>query len=29
MIVGGTALFVSALGLGWLLGKRLKPKRHE
>jgi hypothetical protein len=29
MIIGGTALFVSALGLGWLLGKRLKPKRHE
>ena len=28
-IVGGVGLFVGSLGLGWLLGKRLKPQRYE
>jgi hypothetical protein len=28
-IVGGVGLFVGALGLGWLLGKRLNPRRFD
>jgi hypothetical protein len=28
-IVGSVGLFVGSLGLGWLLGKRLNPRRSE
>jgi hypothetical protein len=28
-IIGGVGLFAGCLGLGWLLGKRLKPRRNE
>jgi len=28
-IIGGVGLFVGCLGLGWLLGKRLSPRRFE
>ncbi len=27
--LGGLLLFIVALGFGWLLGKRLKPRRYE
>jgi hypothetical protein len=28
-VVGGALLFVAAVGLGWFLGKRLKPRRYD
>jgi hypothetical protein len=28
-IIGGVGLFVGSLGLGWLLGKRLRPINND